>query len=290
MDTVSNDLHAILARAGSNDVPYTDPLFPDRPLILRIARPKHCDAETPVVFVHHGVNRNGYDYRDFWLPLVDEAQVLVIAPEFSNDAFPASRWYNFGNLQDDAGALQPREHWTYAIIGRLFDALRTAGVTRCRGYGMFGHSAGGQFVHRLLSLGFRDRVIAAVSANAGTYAMPVLATDFPYGLGGTGLDEAGLRDMLRFRLTVMAGTADIDATSEHFPKEPPAMAQGGTRYERAHRYIATARAAAEQSGLHCGWTIIDVPDVGHDGEKMSAAAAPVLAAALHAAVRAREIG
>ncbi len=286
--TDSKDLSAILARAGSNDVPYVDPHFPDRPLILRIARPKHCDAATPVLFVHHGINRNGYDYRDFWLPLVDEAGVLVIAPEFSKESFPGSRWYNFGNLADEVGVPQPREQCTYAIVGRLFEALRAAGVTRQTGYGLFGHSAGGQYVHRLLSLGFRDKVVAAVTANAGTYAMPDLAVDFPYGLGGTGeggmgVDEKGLRALLNFRLTVMAGTADINATSDNFPKEPAAMAQGGTRHERAHRYIANARAAAAARGLHCAWTIIDVPGVAHDGERMSAAAAPVLAAALHAA-------
>lgn len=283
--TFPNDLAAIHARPGSNDVPYVDPRFPDRPLTLRIARPKHCDAGTPVLFVHHGINRNGYDYRDFWLPLVDEAGVLVIAPEFSNESFPGTRWYNFGNLRDEEDRPQPRGDSTYAVVGRLFEALRAQGITRRAGYGLFGHSAGGQYVHRLLSLGFRDKVVAAVTANAGTYAMPDLGIDFPYGLGGTGVDEAGLRDLLNFRLTVMAGTADIDATSEHFPKEPPAMAQGGTRHERAHRYIANARAVAEARGMHCAWTIIDVPGVAHDGEKMSAAAAPVLAAALHAAGR-----
>ena len=35
-------------------------------------------------------------------------------------------------------------------------------------FGLFGHSAGGQFVHRMLSFGFRDCVAVAVSANAGT--------------------------------------------------------------------------------------------------------------------------
>ena len=51
---------------------------------------------------------------------------------------------------------------------------------------LFGHSAGGQFVHRMLSFGFRDRVAVAVSANAGTYAMPDLSTPWPFGLGETG--------------------------------------------------------------------------------------------------------
>ena len=284
---MTNDLSAILARAGSNDVPYVDDRFPDRPLILRIARPRHCDAGTPVLFVHHGINRNGFDYRDFWLPLVDETGVLAIAPEFSNESYPKSRWYNFGNLRDEQGTPQPRDQCTYAIVGRLFEALRAQGVTACAGYGLFGHSAGGQYVHRMLSLGFRDWVIAAVTANAGTYAMPDLGVDFPYGLGGTGLDEQGLRALLGFRLTVMAGTADIDNTSDNFPKEPPAMAQGGTRHERAHRYVANARATAARLGIPCAWTILDVPGVAHDGERMSAAAAPVLGAALHAAAKAR---
>ena len=273
---MTNDLRAVSARAGSSDVPYVDPAFPDRPLVLRIARPRSYDTDTPVLFVHHGVRRNGYDYRDFWLPLVDKADVLVIAPEFSDEHFPKVPWYNFGNLHDEAGKLYPREQWTFGIVGRLFEALRRDGVTRRTGYGLFGHSAGGQFVHRMLSLGFRERVVTAVTANAGTYAMPDLDVEFPYGLGGVGLDQAALRGFLRFPLIVMAGTADIDATSEHFPKEEQAMRQGGTRYERAHRYIANARAAASRLGTECAWQIIDVPDVGHEGDRMSVAAAPVL--------------
>jgi aerobic C4-dicarboxylate transport protein len=32
--------------------------------------------------VHHGVGRNGRDYRDYWLDLVDEAGILAISIEF----------------------------------------------------------------------------------------------------------------------------------------------------------------------------------------------------------------
>jgi hypothetical protein len=60
------------------------------------------------------------------------------------------------------------------------------------------------------------------------------------------------------------------------------MRQGETRYHRAHNYVRLARATAEALGTHCSWTVIDVPGVGHDGHGMSIAAAPVLAAALHA--------
>jgi len=282
---IMSALLSLAAAAGANDLPWTDPDFPGRPLTLRSARPRHFSPDTPVLFVHHGVLRNGGDYRDYWLPLVDEADVLVVVPEFSNESFPGADWYNFGNRTDEHGAPRPRGQWTYGVVERLFAELRAAGITRRHLYGTFGHSAGGQFVHRMLSLGFRDRVAAAVTANAGTYAMPDRDVAFPYGLGGTGLDDNALGDLLGFRLTVMAGTADIDTTTEHFPREEAAMRQGETRYARAHRYIETARTQAARLKIPCAWTIVDVEGVGHDGERMSHAAAPILSAALHAAER-----
>ncbi len=274
-------LNRLLANAGANDVIWEDPNLPGHPITLRSARPKHCTADTPVLFVHHGVLRNGDDYRNFWLPLVDEADLLVIVPECSNEAFPGSAWYNFGNRIAEDGTPKQRAEWTYNIDGNVFTALRAQGVTKRERYGVWGHSAGGQFVHRALSLGFRDRVAAAVTANAGTYAMPTTEIDYPYGLGNTGTDEAALRALLGFRLTVMAGTEDVITDDAHFPKEPAALAQGATRYARAHRYIANARAEAERRGQRCGWTIVDVPGVNHDGQRMSVAAAPILSAALH---------
>lgn len=276
------DLHRLIAHPGANEITTVDPQFPLRPLILRSARPRQYTPDTPVVFVHHGRGRNGADYRDYWLPLVDEADILVVAPEFPEASFPDSRWYNHGNLLDDADLPNPRDASTFAIDERIFAALQIEGVTRRRCYGLFGHSAGSQYVHRMLALGHRTDVVAAVAANAGTYSMPELDTRFPFGLGAIGLANEDLARFLQFRLTVMAGTHDIDATAEHFPKDPASMRQGGTRFERAHRFVASARAMADRLGIHCNWTIIDVPGVAHEGDKMSAAAAPILAAALHA--------
>jgi hypothetical protein len=249
--------------------------------MLHAARPEICDADTPVLFVHHGVGRNGDAYRDYWLPFVDAARLLVIAPNFSKERFPGGNWYNYGNIKDQAGNPNPRAQWTYGVDERLFDALREAGVTRRENYGMFGHSAGSQFVHRALSLGFRDRVAVAIAANAGSYAMPTLEIAFPFGLGGSEVDADGLRGLLAFPLTVMAGTEDIDNTTENFPREPQAVAQGATRFARAHAYVASAHAQAKAFQAPCFWSIIDVPGVAHDGKRMSAAAAPVASAALH---------
>lgn len=279
-----NDLAPLVAAPGAHSMQYIDPAFPDRPLFLHSARPRRYDETTPVLIVHHGVGRNGRAYRDYWLRLVNEAGILAIAVEFTEEAFPDYLWYHFGNLHDETGAPNPREQWTYGIDERLFAELRAQGVTRQERYGLFGHSAGGQFVHRMLSFGFRDRVAVAVSANAGTYAMPDLEVTWPFGLGATELDLHSLRPLLEFPITVMTGTRDTKTTGRFFPKGPRSMRQGATRHERAHNYVRAGHAAAEMLGTRCAWKVINVPDVGHDGERMSTAAVPVVAAALHAPI------
>jgi hypothetical protein len=113
--------------------------------------------------------------------------------------------------------------------------MRAQGVMTRQHCRLFGHSAGRQFVHRMVSFGFRNRVAVAVSANAGTYAMPDLATPWPFGLGGHGCRYGCLRALLGFRITVMAGTADVSNSGRFFPKGPRSMRQGATRYGRAQQ-------------------------------------------------------
>jgi poly(3-hydroxybutyrate) depolymerase len=278
----ASDLQGLVAHAGANTLSWHDSEFPDRTLYLHAARPKHYDPRTPLLFVHHGVGRNGEAYRDYWLPLAEENDLLVIAIEFPEASFPDYLRYHFGNLHNEDGAPNPREKWTYGIVPRLFHGLRESGVTSRERYGMFGHSAGGQFVHRMLSFGYRDRVAIAVSANSGTYAMPDLDVPWPFGLGQTEVTPDALTALVNFPITVLAGMNDTKTTGRYFPKGPRSMRQGETRWHRAHNYVRLGREVARAMGTQCSWTVIDVPDVGHDGHGMSIAAAPIVAAALHA--------
>lgn len=276
------DFRALVAQAGGNDLDYAAPGLPDRKIVLRSARPRNWTPQTPLLFVHHGVERNGADYRNYWLPLVDSANLLVIVPEFPKASFPGSAWYNYGNRTGAHGEPNPMAQWTYVVDQTLFPALQQAGLVAGKDYGVWGHSAGAQYVHRMVSLGMRDHLRIAISANAGSYAMPDLETPFPYGLGGTGLTPAALASLLQFPLTIMTGTADTKTDSAAFPKEAGAMAQGANRHLRAQAYHAAALAQSKSLGVACAWRITDVPNIGHDGKRMAAAAAPTLSAALHA--------
>jgi len=271
------DLSPLVAQPGAQSLDYHDPEFPDRGLMLHAARPGLWHPGMPVLFVHHGVGRNGRDYRDYWLPHAEANGILVVAIEFPQAGFPEYLWYNFGNLRTADGTANPRSQWTFGVGPRLFAAMRAQGLTTTQRYGLFGHSAGGQFVHRMLSFGFRDRVAVAVSANAGTYAMPDLSIDWPWGLGGTDVGPDDLTLLLGFPLTVMAGTEDTKTTGRHFPKGPKSLKQGPTRYARAHTYLRTGQDTAAALGVSLAWRVIEVPNVGHDGRRMSDAAAPLIA-------------
>ncbi len=275
------DLSALVTAGPAASLSYHDPVFPDRTLILHSAGPARHRPDTPVLFVHHGVARNGRDYRDYWIDHARELDLFVVSIEFPETTFPEYLWYNFGNLHDKDGTPNPQQVWSFGIIPRLFEALRAQGITTRERYGQFGHSAGGQLVHRMLSFGYRERVAVAVSANAGTYAMPDLSIPWPFGLGDIGIDDDQLRAVLEFPITVMAGTEDTKTTGRFFPKGPRSMRQGANRYERAHAYVRMGQEAAERLGTTCAWQVIDVPGVGHQGRAMSHAAAPLIARALH---------
>jgi hypothetical protein len=118
------DLSRLVEAPACSSLPYIDPALPDRPLVLYAARPRDYDVRTPVLFVHHGVGRNGRDYRDYWLNLVDKARVLAISIEFPEASFPEHLWYHLGNLHDKDGTPNRREEWTFGIDERLFDQLR----------------------------------------------------------------------------------------------------------------------------------------------------------------------
>jgi hypothetical protein len=97
--------------------------------VLHVLRPRDYDVRTPVLFVHHGVARNGRGYGDYWLNLVDKAGILAISIEFPEASFPEHLWHHFGNLHDKDGTPNRCEEWTFGIDKRLFDLLRAHGVT-----------------------------------------------------------------------------------------------------------------------------------------------------------------
>jgi len=255
---------------GRGAIPWSDPIA--REITLQTFRPEAHRPDGPVVFVQHGMQRNGDDYRDFWIEAAQRHAALIVAPTFSAAAFPGSESYNNGLVRDDAGAVRPRAEWAYGVPARVFAALRDAGITTRERARIFGHSAGSQFLHRMLSV-MDGPWESPVCGNAGWYTLPDASAPFPDGLGGTGVSDADLVRLLARDITILAGDADTETNGPSVPSHAAAVAQGPHRFARAHAYLAAGRAEAARRGVPCNWRLVVVPGIGHDGHAMSVAAA-----------------
>ena len=220
--------------------------------------------------MQHGASRNGAEYCEAWIPAAERNGLLIVAITFLKEAWPAALTYNNGYVLDEDGNLRQRESWSQAIPGRVFALLREGGITqRDKGY-LWGHSAGGQFDHRLLATQSHDIFEAVGAANPGWFTLPTLDLQYPDGLGGTGLTRDDIVRFLGYRFVIFSGDQDIDGTAENFPRHESAMAQGPNRFARAQFYIDRGRAEAAKLGVPCRWGRVVVPEVAHEGMRMSA--------------------
>jgi poly(3-hydroxybutyrate) depolymerase len=261
--------------AGESSFTFVDARGqPDRPIPVYTYRPASCDAACPLVIVMHGVTRDASNYRGFWERSAEQYRLVIAAPEFSKQAWPHAAAYNLGDIA--AHPADPSK-WSYAAVEHLFDEIAEGR----KGYVLFGHSAGGQFVHRMALFLPGSRAAMMVAANPGWYTMPEWRADrardpYPYSLVGCPAGEADLRQSFARPFTLMLGTRDVDAHDKDLNRSAGAEREGPNRFERGQAYFAAARAAAKDLDARFAWKRIEVPGVAHSGSRMSRAAADYL--------------
>jgi len=217
----------------------------------------------------HGVKRNGEEYRDQWVETAERHGVIVAVPEFSVAQYAHPHEYNYGGMVAADGSARPRSEWVYPVLDEVFrEVKRRTGSARER-YILYGHSAGGQLVHRLATFAWSPLIERAVSANAGSYTMPCEEDAMPFGVKGAGLGSNDLKELFTRPLLVFLGDRDNDAGHPHLPREPGAMRQGPHRFARGHRYLEIAAREAKRLGVPLAWRLAVAPGVAHDNHGMA---------------------
>ena len=242
---------------------------PKREIQVFTYRPAAFTPASPILLVMHGRNRNGEEYRDWFGAEAERHGFLAVAPNFTEAQYAHPYEYNYGAMIDPGGTWRPREEWIDAVVEAVFDeVVRRTGSAR-KGYAIFGHSAGGQLVHRMATLAWPARLERAVSANAGSYTMPTAEVRYPFGVGGSPVGDAQLRRLFARDLLVLLGDADNDPDHHQLPKEPEAMRQGPHRFARGQRYMEVARREAKRLGVPLEWKVAVAPGVAHSAEHMA---------------------
>lgn len=258
--------------SGSSQITFSSWSGPQLPVFVH--KPQTAGADSRIVFVMHGVQRDGDRYRDEWRDLAEKHDLIVVVPTFGRNDFPTTGSYNLGNIVGEKGHKTLKAKWSFSAIEPLFDDIVCRVSGNQRGYALYGHSAGGQFVHRYVAFADAPRMEAAVAANSGWYTMPDNGA-FPYGWGG---DVAGLvspAKAFQRPLTILLGTEDIDRNDPNLRINEQADKQGKTRFDRGHSFLTDARKqAGDVTPLR--WKIAYAPGVGHDNGRMAPFAIPHL--------------
>jgi len=251
--------------------------------------PSQLTPDSPVIFVMHGTKRNAETYLKNFAAIAERYNAVAIAPEFSKKYYPKSIHYSLGVAKKKtiSGGKYRAKQWKepyeylYNEIEHLFEGVKQKLNLDACGYYLYGHSAGGQFIHRMMTFAPNSRVIRAVAANSGWYTLTDSGKGknknlyMPYGLQGSPINDESLRQTFAHDLTILVGENDIKTPEEdkYVRKTKQAMQQGENRYERAMNYFKVAQNKAKQLKTDLNWRLGVVPKANHSSKKMALSAA-----------------
>lgn len=272
--------------AGSGSFLFMEsPGARDNPVRVWYHIPVNMNSDARVLIAMHGSGgtaRGGRGNRDAWAPLADRHGFVVFAPEFSWAEYPSHSHYHWGNMFTEAGDAVDDSLWAFTTVAQIFDEIRRRFGITTPTYTIYGHSAGAQFVHRMMIFKPDSQVDAYIAANPGNYTMPSLDWEYPYGLDkGTpevnAVTEELLVEALQRPLLLLVGAADTATALSANNMRPEAMAQGPNRLERGKLFFELAGEEAKRRQVPLRWEFRVVPDVRHDNRGMAEAAVRALA-------------
>ncbi len=236
---------------------------------------KYERTSMPVVVGFHGNDRDCSYWIDTWKGYADKNGFMFFIPLFTRECFPTRRYQEIG-VKDEHGDILPARYRTSALVDSLLCHILHTSGTKDNKVMIYGHSAGGQFVHRFMLLNNSPFVKKAIIGNPGWFTFPDSDESYSYGIKD--LQEIGnseLRNMLSKNIILQL--AEGDTIRESFlRKTPEADRQGRNRLERGNRFFETLKDIANKNKWDFNWRRVYVPDVGHDAVAMSRHAAECL--------------
>lgn len=267
---------------GTGDFVYTAyaPLQ-DKPVEVFYHIPSSATSTTPVLMVYHGSSRDGAASRDQLIAESDAFGFIVIVPQFSTEHFPGGDAFNLGNMYVDGdnpteATRVAEEEWTFSLVEPLFHYFTERTKSEVKQYDIFGFSGGGQFAHRHFIYKPNDSYNRVVAASSGWYTVLDSKIVFPYGTGSSPEEATDYSALLLKPLTILIGDADNDPDSPGLRNNYLADAQGLHRLDRANHFYSRSQQLATELGVASAWRIQVLPDVDHDYQSTSSAAAVLL--------------
>lgn len=277
-------INQIYFEPGSGKFLIEGGFIKEKSIVVHYYMPSNFESDSKVLIVLPGAGRNGDDYRNAWIENSEKYGVLVLSLEYSELHYPGFWSYNLGgmitdvNVQDMTfGINQNANGWIYRDFDRLFHEVQKALSLTTDEYDMFGHSAGGQILHRFAIFNPKNKANRILASNSGWYTIPTDEALFPYGLKDLDTTEEELEVSFNSKLFLFLGEKDnASETRGSLRSTPEADKQGLHRLERGIYFYNQSKIIADRLNFDSNWKLEIIPGIGHDHQGMSNAAAEFL--------------
>ncbi|MDY6084479.1 MAG: alpha/beta hydrolase [Dialister sp.] len=247
------------------------------PMAIYYYRPLSWKRDHSVFIAFSGFERDAECFRNELASMADTYGVLVACPEFTDKKFPSACWYQEANISDKdeiGGTIRKRSDWTFSVVDDVISEVLERSGARGKVI-LFGHSAGGQLMHRYSLLSGSAAADMVVAANSGWFTMPDRTIEFPYGLKHMPVSDELLSESFKQPALILLGGDDV-RRGKVFRKTPEAEAQGKNRMERGRAYFARCKKMSAHLVVELQWKLDVVAGVGHDGKGMAEGAMAIL--------------
>ncbi len=240
-----------------------------KPMRVFYYSPSGINENTPILFVFHGVERNAMEYRNALESIAGIKSFIVVAPEFSEENFPGQSAYQIGNIFQDGDqpspqTLLPQNKWSVGLIEPMLDmARKKSGASNGACY-LIGHSAGAQFLHRLILFKPDFPFARAVVSAAGWYTLPDTSVAFPYGLGASPFPLQALSSAFSRKVFVQVGNQDNNPNASNLRRNAEADKQGTHRLARAQYFFNQAENIAGTQSMPFNWELKIISGLNHN--------------------------
>ncbi len=262
--------------------------------------PKNFTQSSKILMVIPGAGRNADDYRDSWVEASEKYNLLIVSPSYPEQEYNYGDYHLGGVVKDlnlskgvsfkkgtnqvhiDENVLEfnvndNEEDWIFSDFDRIFNIIKKATKSNQRKYDMFGHSAGGQILHRSVLLYPNLKADRILASNAGTYTFPDYKTNFPFGMKNVGVEQKRLKKSFKKKLILFLGELDNDSeTRGRMLRSETADKQGTNRLQRGKNFYTFSEKILKDLRMKFNWKLEIIPNVGHNQKKMAKAASDYL--------------
>jgi hypothetical protein len=246
------------------------------PLNVIIYIPKEATTQTPILMVVPGASRDAQRFHASWLDLAKKYKFTVVTIGATKNYFPDEYSYNAGRVISKEGYAMHEKQWLFSAIEPLFQDIKERYGFSSKKFYLFGHSAGGGIVHRFLLFKPNAPVVRAVAANPAFVTLPNKLIGYPFGIKNTPINKGDVKKWLGHKMAIVLGESDLGPRTQPLSNGLMAKKQGPNCFTRGTLLYDMGKERASQDKTDFGWSLVTVPNVGHDNYNIAPAACEFL--------------